>query len=184
MDITTYVDGLHRDLSAAAAAGGPEVQAAAERLALALDPAIRMVLLEALSHAAAEISQDLGGGSIDVRLKGRDPQFVVTPPPPPAPTAADAPSPGDTEPDTDDDLEDGPVARITLRLPESLKQRAEEAASKRGQSLNTWLVGAVRLAARDRGINVDIDLGSHFPFGGDSGRGRRGPGQSASGWAR
>jgi len=178
MDITPYVDGLRRDLAAAAAAGSPEVQDAAERLAQALDPSMRMVLLEALSHAAAEISQDLGGGSIDVRLKGRDPQFVVTPPPPPAPTAAAAPSEAaDTE---DGDDEEGPVTRITLRLPEGLKQRAEEAAAKRGQSLNTWLVGAVRLATRDRGINVDIDL-SGIPFGG---HGRRGPGQSMSGWVR
>lgn len=176
MDITTYAESLRRDLTAAAAAGGPEVQAAAERMALALDPAIRMVLLEALSHAAAEISQDLGGGSIDVRLKGREPQFVTTPPPaPPAP-----PAPEDTEADED---EDGPVARITLRLPEALKVRAEEAAAKHGQSLNTWLVGAVRKAASNRGVNVDIDL-SGLPFGADFGRGRRGPGQSFSGWAR
>lgn len=184
MDITAYVEGLHRDLSAAAAAGGPEVQAAAERLALALDPAIRMVLLEALSHAAAEISQDLGGGSIDVRIKGRDPQFVVTPPPPPAPSAPETSAPGESESDADDDIEEGPVSRITLRLPESLKQRAEDAASKRGQSLNTWLVGAVRRAARDKTINVDIDLGSDFPFASGSRHGRRGPGQSFSGWAR
>ncbi|MGH3383203.1 MAG: toxin-antitoxin system HicB family antitoxin [Nocardioidaceae bacterium] len=180
MDITTYVEGLRRDLTTAAAAGGPEVQDAAERLALALDPAMRMVLLEALSHAAAEISQDLAGGSIDVRLKGRDPQFVVTPPP--APTAEPTtPSADDADDDTDD-AEEGPVSRITLRLPESLKQRAEDAAAKRGQSLNTWLVAAVRMVARERAINVDIDL-SGIPIG-DGGRGRRGPGQSVSGWVR
>jgi hypothetical protein len=178
MDITTYVDSLHRDLTAAAAAGGAEVHAAAERLALALDPAVRMVLLEALSHAAAEISQDLGGGSIDVRLKGREPQFVVNPPPAAsvgAPTSPDQDS-GEEEYD-----EDGPVARITLRIPESLKQRAEEAAAKRGQSLNTWLVGAVRSGTRNRAINVDIDL-SGVPFVGEGTRGRRWSGQSYSGW--
>lgn len=178
MDITTYVESLRRDLTAAASAGGPEVQAAAERMSLALDPAIRMVLLEALSHAAAEISQDLGGGSIDVRLKGREPQFVTTPPPPPAPPAPAAPQDADG-----DDEEEGPVARITLRLPEALKQRAEDAAGRHGQSLNTWLVGAVRKAASNRAVNVDIDL-SGIPIGGDFGRGRRGPGQNFSGWAR
>ena len=177
MDITTYVESLRRDLIAAASAGGPDVQAAAERMALALDPAIRMVLLEALSHAAAEISQDLGGGSIDVRLKGREPQFVTTPPPPtPAAPPAD-------DSDDEEEEEEGPVARITLRLPEALKQRAEEAAAKHGQSLNTWLVGAVRRAASNRAVNVDIDL-SGIPIGGDFGRGRRGPGQGFSGWAR
>lgn len=179
MDITTYVESLHRDLTAAAAAGGAEVHAAAERLALALDPAVRMVLLEALSHAAAEISQDLGGGSVDVRLKGREPQFVVNPPPAAAPSSEPAASEQDTADEEYD--EDGPVARITLRIPESLKQRAEEAAGKRGQSLNTWVVGAVRSATRNRGINVDIDL-SGVPFVGESTRGRRRPGQSYNGW--
>jgi HicB family len=180
MDITPYIEGLRRDLAAAAASGSADVQAAAEQLALAIDPAMRMALLEALSDAAAEISQDLGGGSIDVRLKGRDPQFVVTPPP--AGAASGPGGPGGERDDEPDD-EEGPVARITLRLPESLKQRAEEAAGRRGQSLNSWLVSAVRAAARERAINVDIDL-SGIPFGSDAGRGRRGPGQSFSGWVR
>ena len=184
MDITAYVDGLRRDLAAAAQSGGPEVADAAERLALALDPAMRIVLLEALSHATAEITASLEGGSVEVRLKGREPQFVVTPPPvattAPAPTDATAPVADESE----DEESDGPAARITLRLPEGLKQRAEEAAGKRGQSLNTWLVNAVRAAAREGAINIDLDLSS-IPFGpGATGRVRRGPGQHISGWAR
>src|SRR5438552_4145125 len=59
MELTPYVDRLRSDLSDAAAAGGAEAQGAAERLALALDPATRMVLLEALAQAAAEISGSL-----------------------------------------------------------------------------------------------------------------------------
>jgi hypothetical protein len=183
MDITRYVDGLRTDLAAAARSGAPEVADAAERLALALDPAMRIVLLEALSHATAEITASLEGGSVEVRLKGREPQFVVTPPPAPAP----GPAPGDPSPtaeESEDEEADGPAARITLRLPEGLKQRAEEAASKRGQSLNTWLVNAVRAAAREGAINIDLDLSS-IPFGpGAAGRVRRGPGQHISGWAR
>jgi hypothetical protein len=182
MDITPYVDGLRQDLAGAARSGGPEVAEAAERLALALDPAIRMVLLEALSHATAEITASLEGGSVDVRLKGREPQFVVTPPPPQAP-ASDVSSPASSPEETDDEA-DGPIARITLRIPESLKQRAEDAAGGRGQSLNTWLVNAVRSAARERVIDIDLDLSS-IPFGpGAPGRNRRGPGQHISGWAR
>jgi hypothetical protein len=180
MDITPYVDSLRRDLVAVAGSGGPEVAEAAERLVGALDPALRMVLLEALSHATAEITADLAGGSVEVRLKGREPQFVVTAPPAPEP-------PSDTtvtSDDTGDDTDDGPVARITLRLPEALKQRAEDAATRRGQSLNTWLVTAVRLATREGPLNVDLDLSS-IPFGaGAPGRARRGPGQQISGWAR
>ncbi|MPZ62374.1 MAG: toxin-antitoxin system HicB family antitoxin [Propionibacteriales bacterium] len=180
MDITPYAEQLGQDLAAAAQAGGPEVVEAADRLAHALDPALRMVLLEALSHAAAEITQSMDGGAVEVRLKGREPQFVVTPPPV-------APGPQASEP-ADEDLDreesDEAVARITLRIPESLKQRAEEFAAKRGQSLNAWLVNAVRSAAREHAIGIDIDLGS-MPFGaGSTGRRRGGPGQHISGWVR
>jgi hypothetical protein len=185
MDITPYVEALRRDLAAAARSGGPEVGEAAERLALSLDPAMRMVLLEAFSHATAEITASMAGSlegaAVEVRLKGREPQFVVTLPPAAA-TAPDAGGPPDDDGDADE--EEGPAARITLRLPESLKQRAEEAAARRGQSLNTWLVNAVRAASREGAINIDLDLSS-IPFGpGAPGRNRRGPGQHVSGWAR
>src|SRR6476469_5901350 len=99
MELTPFVERLRRDLSDAAAAGGAEAQAAAERLALALDPATRMMLLEALSEAAAEITSSLEHDAVDVRMSGREPEFVVThlqaeapaPPPPPAPPAAPEP---------------------------------------------------------------------------------------------
>jgi hypothetical protein len=109
---------------------------------------------------------------------------VVTPPTaaPTGPAPADATAAGTD--DTEDEESEGPAARITLRLPEGLKQRAEEAAGKRGQSLNTWLVNAVRAAAREGAINIDLDLSS-IPFGpGATGKVRRGPGQHISGWAR
>src|SRR5918994_3206601 len=114
MELTPFVERLRRDLSDAAAAGGPEAQAAAERLALALDPATRMMLLEALSQAAAEITGDLDHEAVDVRMSGREPEFVVTrvepeePPAPPVPPAPPAP------PEPEDDSQ----SRITLRLPE------------------------------------------------------------------
>ncbi len=164
MDITPYVDSLRRDLAAAAEAGGEEARAAAERLALALDPAMRMALMDALSQAAAEITSELPSGSVDVRLRGREPEFVVdvptmpmTAPAPPAPPTPPAP------PEAEED-EDGTVARITLRIPESLKAKAEELAARSGHSLNTWLVTTIRNATRsERAINVDIDLSS-IPF--------------------
>ena len=179
MDITPYVDSLRRDLIAAAEAGGDEARAAAERLTLALDPAMRLALMDALSQAAAEITSELPSGSVDVRLRGREPEFVVdvpTMPLPPGPPEPPAP------PDPDELDDDGAVARITLRIPESLKARAEEMAAKSGHSLNTWLVTTIRNATRDRAINVDIDLSS-LPFGDDCplGSGRRG-GRRMTGW--
>jgi hypothetical protein len=175
MDITPYVESLRHDLAAAAEAGGPEAKTAAERLSLALDPAVRLALMDALSQAAAEITSELPNGSVDVRLRGREPEFVVDVPTMPmaaqAPQAPQAPTP----PEEPEDAEDGAVARITLRIPESLKYKAEELATKGGHSLNSWIVNVVRAATRERAINVDIDLSS-LPFldgpGFPSGRGR------------
>ena len=177
MDLTPYVDSLRHDLAAAAEAGGPEARTAAERLALALDPAVRMALMEALSQAAAEITSELPTGSVDVRLRGREPQLVVdVPSAPPAPPLPPAPP---TVENLDD--EDGGVARITLRLPESVKVRAEELATRGGHSLNTWLVNVVRNATRDRAINVDIDLTS-LPFADGSPVPGGRPGRRMGGW--
>lgn len=159
MDITPYVENLRRDLLAAAEAAGPEAREATERLSFALDPAARLALMEAVSQAAAEITAEMNDGSVDVRLDGRDLAFVVQTAAA-APATAPAPSPS-VEDDAEDD---GAVARITLRIPESVKTRAEEMAARSGHSLNTWLVNVVRAATnRDSAINVDIDLSS-IPF--------------------
>lgn len=156
MDITPYVDGLRSDLVAAAEAGGDDIRQAAERLVLALAPAARLALMEAISQAAAEITAELPDGGVDVRLDGRELDFVVhasAPTPPPA-----APAPPAAE-----ETDEGGLARITLRIPESVKARAEEKAARAGDSLNTWLVRVVRAATSDRAIDVDIDLSS-IPF--------------------
>src|SRR5687768_12731858 len=149
MDITPYVDSLRRDLTAAAESGSEEIRSAAERLALALDPAARLALMEAVSQAAAEITAEMPSGSVDVRLNGRELDFVLQG----APSAPAAPAP--PPPPTAEEAEDeGNVARITLRLPESVKARAEELAARSGHSLNTWLVNVVRAATRENAINV------------------------------
>ncbi|WP_395690498.1 pilus assembly protein HicB [Nocardioides sp.] len=157
MDITPYVDALRRDLVAAADAVGPEAGELTERLGFALDPAARLALMEAVSQAAAEITAEMRDGAVDVRLDGRELAFVVHEAPVPAAAAAPA-QPADEE--TEDD---GTVARITLRIPESVKTRAEELAARSGSSLNTWLVNVVRAATREGAVNVDIDLSS-IPF--------------------
>jgi hypothetical protein len=180
MDITPYAERLRHDLAQAAAAGDEQVRDAADRLALALDPSIRLVLMETLSQAAAEITTEMRSGSVEVRLSGRELEFDVEHPvPAERPAAAQAPS-GEDEPD------DGATARITLRLPESVKAKAEELAGKTGSSLNTWIVNVLRAATRDGAINIDIDLSS-IPFldGGDPfgpGRGGRRGSRRMTGW--
>ncbi len=158
MDITPYVDTLRRDLVAAAEAGSDDLKQAAERLAYALDPSARLALMEAISHAAAEITAELPEGSVDVRLVGRELDFVVEMAPP-SPVPAPPPPPAPPVPDEDD----GDLARITLRIPEAVKARAEEKAAAAGQSLNTWMVGVVRAATNEHAINIDVDLSS-IPF--------------------
>ena len=162
MDTTALVNALRQDLARAAEVGGEDVKAAAERLLLALDPALRLTLMDALSQAGAEVSAALPGVVVSVRLQGREPVFVVEGAP--AAAAADPP-----EANFDDDGESN--ARITLRIPETLKARAETLAARRGQSLNTWLVAAARAAAADR---------PHY-----SGESLHGfPGRRMKGWVR
>ncbi|SDS95033.1 HicB family protein [Nocardioides scoriae] len=161
MEITPFVDRLREDLARSAAATDEQTRAAAERLASALDPAVRLTLMEALSQATSEITTEMREGSVEVRLVGRDLDFVVDqdlPVPPSAPAPPAPPPP----PAVDDDV-DGGTARITLRLPESVKTRAEELAAGSGQSLNTWIVQALRRATSDTGLHIDVDL-PEVPF--------------------
>ncbi len=146
MEISRYVQDLQNQLSVAAAAAGDEAAAIAERLASTLDSTARIVLLEALSEAAAEITTELAPASVDVRLRGRNPEFVVT--------APDAPRFADASPQIDEFTEsvsvpdgaDEATTRTTLRLPESVKSRMEAAAARDGLSVNSWLLRAVTAA--------------------------------------
>ena len=79
MDLTPHVERLRYELGVAAAAGGEDARALAERLTAPLESAVRLVLLEALSEAADEITRDLAPGSVEMRLRGREPGFAVTP---------------------------------------------------------------------------------------------------------
>jgi hypothetical protein len=179
MDVTPFVETLQRDLQQAADAAGPEGRAAADRMLLALEPAVRLTVLEVLSQAAAEITADLPAGTVEVRLRGREPELRVDVPPP-APPTEPSPPPGATPSEVD---EDGSVARVTLRIPEGVKNRAEELAATAGQSLNAWIVAVLRRATTDRAITVDIDLSS-LPFGGRDPRERSGGqgGRRVTGW--
>jgi hypothetical protein len=141
---------------------------------VALDPSVRLVLLEVLAQSAAEITAELPAGVVDVRLRGREPELVVDVPGVPE----QRPAAGPVDPGDPADEDDGAVARISLRLPESVKTRAEDLAARGGQSLNSWIVTVLRAATSKRAINVDIDLSS-IPFG-DSPGGR---GRGLRGWA-
>src|SRR3954466_12819527 len=144
MDLSPFVAELQRQLDAGAAAGGDDAREVAERLTAPLDAAARLMLLEALSAAAGEITAELAPGSVDVRLRGGEPEFVVTPAsadePDDVPAAAWAAS-----------ADDGMQARINLRVPERLKDRVEAAAGAEGLSVNAWLVRAIGGAVEGAG---------------------------------
>ncbi|MEV6005386.1 hypothetical protein AB0M29_01110 [Streptomyces sp. NPDC051976] len=167
MDLTPYVDNLRRELAVAAEAGGDDARELAERLTAPLESATRLAMLNVLSAAMDEITRELAPGSVDVRLRGLDPDFVVTPPPSYGGAAEEDEVPAEpfrAQPPADGD--EGGTARVNLRLPAHLKTRAEEAASHEGLSVNAWLVRAVSAAvdggARPRTAKKSPTIGQSF----------------------
>lgn len=166
MELSPYVEGLRRDLGSLTRFAPDEVTKVAEQLAEALDSPVRLILLDVLTTAAAEITQRLDETVIDVRLSGGEPEFVVTAVTPhqETPLADAAPDQG----------QDEATARITLRLSEGIKARVEAQAAATGISVNGWLAHAVIRALELPG-----------PAGQAAGRQHRsGPGQRISGFAR
>jgi hypothetical protein len=163
MDLQPYVDAVRHELAVAAAAGGSNAEALAERLTAPLESAIRLALLEALSEAAEQITRDLAPGSVDVRLRGRDPDFTVSS------GIEDGAELSYTAPVVAPEADDeGGTWRVTLRLPEHLRAGVDAAARGDGLSVNAWLVRAVTAA-----------LG-----GGNTRRPRGDSAKNFSGWVR
>jgi hypothetical protein len=137
MQIEGYVQALRDDLVRVAAVGDESTARAAELLAVALESSIGRRLQEALAEAALELSSQLDSGHIEVRIAGGDPELVLV---------RDEDGSSAAEP-----ADEAFTARITLRLPESLKARLEAAANREGVSVNTWLVQMLHHAAEPRG---------------------------------
>ncbi|MDQ0382387.1 toxin-antitoxin system HicB family antitoxin [Amycolatopsis thermophila] len=141
MDLTPYITSLREDLTATASAGDEQIRRAAALLSGALEPATRLVLMNALADLAAEATAQLPDHVVEVRLDGREVRVVVTgtpgeraraerpaPPPPPPPPV----------------MEGGDISRMTLRMVERIKDQAERAAAAQGVSLNTFISQAVQ----------------------------------------
>ncbi|MCX4094289.1 toxin-antitoxin system HicB family antitoxin [Nocardia sp. alder85J] len=137
MDLEKYTTRLREDLIVAAALGDEKAQATAAALAAATENAARLTLLAALSDLAAEISAELGDRSVHVSLDGTDATIDVRQ------------TRGEQSHPTFEEMT-GDISRVTLRLVENLKARAEEAAAQNGQSLNSWVSGAVQGALREQ----------------------------------
>ena len=140
MELDRFIDDIHVQLDAAAQAGGEEARELAQRLTAPLDAAIRLALQDALAAAAEEITVELAPGSVQLRLLGREPVFVVSPPEP-----SGAPDDGDegVSPPPPSAIDgDDAIARVNVRMPEHLKARVDRAAEREGLSINAWLVRA------------------------------------------
>lgn len=136
MQLTPYLESVANDLDRATQLSDETTRETARRLVGVLEPGLRLAMVHLLSDAAAELTVDLEGPVVTVRMEGRDPVWNVL--------RTDAP---ETTPPSIDEEEEQGTARMTVRLPESVKHRAEVAAQRAGQSLNTWIVHALRSAA-------------------------------------
>lgn len=170
MDLSEYAESLRRELTAITKFASEDVSRAAEMLAESLDSSVRLALLEVLSAAADEITSRLEGATIDVRLTGTQPEFVVN--------VSHEATEGDDDtfppfPEPPDGPDDAGQARITLRIPESVKGRVEATAAASGLSVNAWLVRAIAQA-----------LDGPFRGGPGSARPRPNTGKRYTGFAR
>jgi len=163
MELSDYVTKLRGELTSITRFAGEDVAKAAELLAETLESSVRLTLLDVLSAAAADITARLGDTAVEVRLADGEPTFVVLTAPADEMREEPAPAAG-ADPDAG-------TARLTLRLPDTLKARIETEAARDGTSVNTWLV---RVASRA----LDNPGRSGQPGG------RRGPGQRITGYAR
>jgi hypothetical protein len=135
MQIDGYVQALREDLGRVAAVGDESTARAADLLAVALESAVGRRLLEALGEAALELNSQLDRGRVEIRFAGSDPELVYV--------ADDESAPAEP-------ADEAFTARITLRLPESLKTRLDAAASLHGTSVNTWLVQVLQRTLEPR----------------------------------
>ena len=132
MNVAAYVEALQQDLANVAGIGDDAIAEAARRISAALESSLRLRLTDALGEAAAELANQLPDGHVEVRVTGGEPELVYVPDPgaPPTPTSLE-------------DLS----ARITLRLPETLKTIVDAAAQEAGVSANTWLLQQITRSA-------------------------------------
>src|ERR1700751_288814 len=134
MQIDGHIQALREDLLRVAAVGDEATSRAANLLAVAIQASLERRIQDILAEAALELNAQLDAAHVEVRIAGHDPELVLV---------------------REDGTASEPVdevfsARITLRLPESLKQRVESAAAREGASVNTWLVQALQRSVESR----------------------------------
>ena len=135
MQLNEYLSAVAYDLDRATQLADDATRDVARRLVTVLEPGLRMAMVQLLSDAAAQLTSELSGPVVTIRMDGREPVWHVV-----SPESHDAPH------DPDSAGDDEGTARVTVRLPEAVKRRAENLAQAAGQSLNTWIIHALRRA--------------------------------------
>src|SRR5690349_19765604 len=135
MEMARFIEALESDLAAVSAVGDEQTRATAERVLQAIRGSAGLRLLDALGEAALELSAQLPDGHVEVRLVGQDPALVYV---------------GEEQAPPEPAADDGLTARITLRLPESLKTSLEADAAREGISVNSLIVRALSRGAGGR----------------------------------
>jgi hypothetical protein len=149
MELSPYIESVRAGVVNASSLADEQTQHVAQRLGTAIESSTRLALIQALSDAAGTISAELAPSSVELRMVGQDPEFVVSLQTAEAEPSLLMPEPESASEETAD-AEDEPVARITLRLPQSVKARVDEVASSEGISTNAWLIRAVMDALSER----------------------------------
>lgn len=140
MEMAHHIHAIQEDLAAAVAlAADAQTAEAGRRLSQALGSSLQLRLLDVVSEAAASISAAVPG-RIEVRLAGREPELVYVE--------------EESEPVAAPSGDDALTARITLRLPDSLKVQIEVAASGEGVSTNSWIVRALARGLDSRPVRT------------------------------
>lgn len=161
MNLDPYLASVLADLDRATALADEQTREVAAKVAAAVEPALRLAMVHALSDAAANVTSELTDAAVVVRMEGRDPVLSVhrtevaaplPPAPPMCPTLPSAP-----------DVEDGETARVTVRLPQSLKSQLDRLAVEADQSLNTWIVQVLRRAATGVPSGTDATTPTQSP---------------------
>jgi predicted HicB family RNase H-like nuclease len=137
MNLTIVLEGIQQDLQRLSELGDERSAQIAGRLSDALASNLRLKLFDLLAQVAVDVSAKLPSGHIEVRLAGQEPELVFVD------------EPGEAGSPVGEELS----ARISLRLPESLKSSVEKAAEREGISVNAWLVRAIARAAESRPVH-------------------------------
>lgn len=138
MEMSQQTDALVEQLEHVANVGGDDLGSAMKRVGPLARPLLKLALLDTVTTATAEISESLTFERVSARLAPEGVRFDVTPKHPDATPAPESAAPADQG------LDEGDISRVSLRLPEGLKARAEKRAEASGQSLNAWLVQVIR----------------------------------------